>query len=339
MSEEQPSAASEEPQRMGLRRLLAILRLLLIVVLLILILVELWKGRWYAVLAWLLTTLVLLDTSVNVFYSMFEDPGSRWLGLVFWIASFMLGMRGVQRINAEGKLVVTRPQGPLGKLFAQFGVPGQLIIEGGMAAVLERLGEFTRVVGPGRHNLQRYERVAHVVDLRPQVRRIKVESVRTAEGLPFDIELEARFRIATTKDVSEDHQVSSPGSDRPKTPSGNEQGTGGSKEQKRIYDFSPEAIRGLVYDGGIVYDKEARKLEDWRDSVVRVIRQVVRDVSAALTVQSLLVSALPENAREQPQAPGTQGAEDRLSAREQPQAPGTQGAEDRLSAREQPQAP
>lgn len=288
MSDEFPGEEAERKGK-GSRRLLAVLRFLLILFGVGLVLAAVWKGRWYGILAWLITVVVLLDTSVNVFYSMYENPGSRRLGLLFWIAAFLLGMPATRRVTAEGKAVTTRPAGPLGNLFARFGVPGQLIVDGGMAAVLERRGAFTRVVGPGRYSLQRFEQVVHVIDLRPQVRRIELKDVRTADGLAFDVRLEARFRIASDEE--------SPGS-KPGAAQGAQGDSGASAEKsppkdgeasQPAYPFSKDAIRRLVYEGGILFDKEAGKQEDWRDGVVRVIEQAARDLSASWPLQKFLV--------------------------------------------------
>lgn len=291
MSEDELPDEQVARRGQGPNRVLAVLRLFGIVAGLVLAVILTWKGRFYALLVWLVTIVVLLDTSVNVFYSQYEDPGSRRLGLLFWIATFLLGMRQVQRITADGRLVTTRPEGPLGKLFARFGVPGQLIVDVDMAAVLARRGEYTRVVGPGRYELERHERPVYWFDLRPQVSKLRLGDIRTADGLVLDVSLDARFQIDATLEASGRASSVGPGS-REGAPSTSEEkpsqseGAAAEKEDlKPSYRFSQHGIVRLVKEWGILYDRDSGRFEDWRDSVVRVIEQTVRDVAATWPLQ------------------------------------------------------
>ncbi|GEM_PF-7067525 len=337
MSDGDTSAGGAAGRSRSFGCLLAAGRVLLILVGLILAVLALWKGGWYALIAWLLTLVLLIDTSVNVFYSVYEETGSRRWGWLLWIAAFLLGFPGAQRITSEGKLVPTKPPGPLGRLFARFGVSRELVIEGGWAAVLERRGQFTRVCGPGRYTLQRFEEVAHVIDLRPQVRTVEVKGVRTADGLTFDVELDARFRISATDPPGAGGGTGAAGTISQTAPSGSGAdgsgtttappgaggGTGTAGTTSKVapsgsgadgsqttgvptatptYPFSATAIQTLVYNGGILYQKEGQgsgnqlgtgdrsegRFEDWRDTVVRVVQQAVRDVAAGVRLEQIL---------------------------------------------------
>jgi hypothetical protein len=81
-------------------------------------------------------------------------------------------------------------------MVARVGGPGDLVIRNDSAVVLEQNGKLTRVEGPGRPNLGRFERVHQVVDLRPQRNRSKffVKGL-SKEGIPVRCELELYFQI------------------------------------------------------------------------------------------------------------------------------------------------
>jgi len=79
-------------------------------------------------------------------------------------------------------------------ILARVGGPGVLIVHESNLVLLERGGAFTRLIGPGRHVLQRFERPALVLDLRPQARRRRVNAW-TRDGLPVQTHLYLSSRL------------------------------------------------------------------------------------------------------------------------------------------------
>jgi regulator of protease activity HflC (stomatin/prohibitin superfamily) len=63
------------------------------------------------------------------------------------------------------------------------------------AVFLERFGRFTRVAGPGRVFLRRFERIREVLDLRPQ-ERSSVAKALTKDGIPVQTQIQVRFQLA-----------------------------------------------------------------------------------------------------------------------------------------------
>ena len=78
---------------------------------------------------------------------------------------------------------------------ARIGGPGNAIIFNDSAVFLERFGRSTRVAGPGRVFLRRFERIREVLDLRPQ-ERSSVAKALTKDGIPVQTEVQVRFQLA-----------------------------------------------------------------------------------------------------------------------------------------------
>ena len=73
--------------------------------------------------------------------------------------------------------------------------PGILIIRSGNAAVLERAGKITRIVGPGFHLTEAWEHLCAIVDLSLQTETWKLENVSTKDCIRLEIELTVEYRI------------------------------------------------------------------------------------------------------------------------------------------------
>ena len=84
------------------------------------------------------------------------------------------------------------PDGP--ETLHMVGGPGFLSVRHDSAAVLERGGIITRVLDPGSHRLDDFERVWDVVDLRPQRREVTIQA-NTRDGIPVSCKAEIRFHI------------------------------------------------------------------------------------------------------------------------------------------------
>ncbi len=142
-------------------------------------------------------------------------------------------LRGINSLLIrEGR--ITDPESPM----ARVGGPGYVIIFEDSAAVFEQYGRFTRVLGPGYYLLEPYERVRGVVDLRPQVRKVRVAGF-TKDGIPMQGEVEIEFQI------------------RQLTRTRPEQSAQRSQRFRAFYTFSWEAVLHAVYnapvkDGNIV---------------------------------------------------------------------------------------
>jgi hypothetical protein len=80
-------------------------------------------------------------------------------------------------------------------LLARFGGPGNVTVFNDSAVFLERFGRFTRVAGPGKVFLRRFERIRETLDLRPQ-ERSSVAKAMTKDGIPVQAEVQVRFQLA-----------------------------------------------------------------------------------------------------------------------------------------------
>ncbi len=74
------------------------------------------------------------------------------------------------------------------------GGPGTVHLASHLAAVLERAGQFRRVVGPGDQTLLPGERIFALVDLRPQTERSEIMTP-TRDGIPVRVDAELDFQI------------------------------------------------------------------------------------------------------------------------------------------------
>ncbi len=77
------------------------------------------------------------------------------------------------------------------------GGPGAVKIAPGEVAVTELNGRFHRVLKSGKHNLERFEIVYALLDLRQQERRATAVPLVTKDGINLRADLHVTFRIAT----------------------------------------------------------------------------------------------------------------------------------------------
>jgi len=73
--------------------------------------------------------------------------------------------------------------------------PGILIIRSGNAAVLEKSGKITRILGPGFHLTETWEHLSAIVDLSLQSETWARNDVLTKDSIPLEIELTVQYRI------------------------------------------------------------------------------------------------------------------------------------------------
>jgi regulator of protease activity HflC (stomatin/prohibitin superfamily) len=73
--------------------------------------------------------------------------------------------------------------------------PGMLDIRSGSAAVLERAGKITRIVGPGFYLTETFEYLSAMVDLSLQSGSWRLEDVLTKDRVPLEVKLTVQYRI------------------------------------------------------------------------------------------------------------------------------------------------
>jgi hypothetical protein len=119
----------------------------------------------------------------------------------------VLGMRGLRpvMIIKEGHVAVGA-----GSFYDRTGGRGLLIVYNDSAAVLEKGGQLTRVVGPSLTLLKPFERVWGVVDLRHQRWPLTVNAM-TKDGIPISCDVNVTFKI-------DDRFIDETGSVRVKSP-------------------------------------------------------------------------------------------------------------------------
>lgn len=77
------------------------------------------------------------------------------------------------------------------------GGPGLVQVKAGEAAVTEINGRFQRVLGPGKHQLERFEYVLTLLDLRLQERVEPQIKLVTKDGIELAVDLHLSYRIHT----------------------------------------------------------------------------------------------------------------------------------------------
>ncbi len=111
-----------------------------------------------------------------------DEPDSLVARLVFGGVEPTLEVRE-GRINPDGSVVLR-----------QVGGPGKLRVAHDSAVITQRVAYLHRILGPGEHPLEPFEKVWEVIDLRPQRRSVRVEFM-TCDGLPVYCQADIRFRI------------------------------------------------------------------------------------------------------------------------------------------------
>lgn len=251
----------------GKKRLLAILRALGLVLAVLLIGWGIFKGpdigpdfmrgNWAGLLGWILTSALLIHTSVTVLFSQYEDPPAVRDGLWYWIATVFMGQKQVQLVLKDGSVKTVEPTGPLANIFAKLGAPGIVIIDNGMAVVMERSGRFTQVKGSGIAFTRQFEKVAHVIDLRTQVRTRPVRNIISQDGLSFNLDrLDVLFEVAA------------------------------GFRDRGGYGFEAQAIMDLVFGGGLIYEK-GQEVE-WGDRVAGIVEALLRDIAATQPLERIV---------------------------------------------------
>lgn len=133
------------------------------------------------------------------------------------------------------------PDGPA--VLFKVGGPGFLSIAHNSAAVTSRVGRLHRVLGPGFHHLEPFERCWDVIDLRPQHRTLRVEFM-TLDGIPAYCNAEIRFRVAGSSSSTASSIQSDPMPSQP-------------------YPFDPEAVLKLATNKYVKSSEGSGRIADW----------------------------------------------------------------------------
>ncbi|MFP4394425.1 MAG: SPFH domain-containing protein [Anaerolineales bacterium] len=121
-------------------------------------------------------------------YDLSEEEAQEFVRLVMIGLPQRKPLHPIWRVQ-EGRAM---PDGPA--TMQEIGGPGFLSVGHDSAVVTSRLGALYRVIGPGFHVLDSFEKVWDVIDLRPQRRAVHVEMM-TRDGIPISCDASIRFRI------------------------------------------------------------------------------------------------------------------------------------------------
>jgi hypothetical protein len=152
----------------------------------------------------------------------------------------------------------TLPDGPLVMYMDKVGGPGYFSVAHDSAIVTGRLGKLRRVLGPGFHTAEPFEKVWDVIDLRPQRRSLHVEFM-TTDGIPAYCDAEIRFQIAgpTRADFFYPHEENIP---------------------PQPYPFNPAVILKLATAKYVKSREGTGRVQDWRIGLVNgALDGLIRD--------------------------------------------------------------
>ena len=139
----------------------------------------------------LIAVLHLFTQFAEQFYDLPREDAQRLSKYLFFGLCKELPRRPLLRVQ-EGQ---TNPDGPLVMYMDKVGGPGHFSVAHDNAVVTSKLGKLYRVLQPGFHRAEPFEKVWDVIDLRPQRRSLRVEFV-TTDGIPAYCDAEIRFQVA-----------------------------------------------------------------------------------------------------------------------------------------------
>lgn len=140
----------------------------------------------------------------------------------------------------------------------RIGGPGTVRIPETEVAVTEINGRFHRVLGPGRHLLERFEYILTLLDLRPQERQEANVPLVTKDGIEMEVDLRVNFRLET----------------------GGEEPTA-----TRPYPYSEEAARLAVYTQIVMPDSQVAL---WTTLPLRLSRAQIVQIVARYRLDEIL---------------------------------------------------
>lgn len=146
------------------------------------------------------------------------------------------------------------------------GGPGRIRVVGRDVAVTEQNSRFYRILGPGVHDLHRFEYIHKVLDLRPQERRTQDGfSVVTKDGIKITADVSIVFRLST----------------------GGEPPT-----RSRPYPFDTEAVRKAAYAAKVSDDNQ---VSTWDDAPLGIAKGQLTRIVARYRLDEIIYPNSPAN--------------------------------------------
>ena len=187
-------------------------------------------------------------------------------------AAFLSGLR--ERASAGGPSVRVKRDSltqdkeihPL----LRVGGPGRLVIGESDVVVTERNGRFSRILGPGRAQLDKLEYVRTVLDLRQQERTLPAVSFITRDGLDVRADVSVTFRLRRTLNEDDDGDERRPS---PGTP----------------YPFNADAVRRAAYAETLLPDDS---VATWEDIPLQRVIAVLRHAISSDRIDQLIYPEL-----------------------------------------------
>jgi hypothetical protein len=155
------------------------------------------------------------------------------------------------------------------------GGPAALIVYNDTAVVTEQGGRVKRVLGPGAHALEAFEKLWETVDLRPQRRVCQVDAL-TKEGIPVTCDLDICFRIADSA-VSAGGKESSPTS-----------------RSGITYPYAEDAVLRATTGKWICAPENRTRALNWDGRVVLMAEATLRDILATFRLDWLIRAPQPD---------------------------------------------
>ena len=152
------------------------------------------------------------------------------------------------------------------------GGPARLIIYDGVAIYLEQFGMFSRVLGPGlpMPDLDRYETIKSVIDLRPQT--IERESIRAwaKDGIQVTYSMRAEIQIASSEEARRRAVV---------LPCDEE-------ARNLVYPFDADAVQLAVESTTVANNQESESLEE-RDWILGSTGKIIGSLNSHMSRYSI----------------------------------------------------
>lgn len=205
------------------------------------------------------------------------------------VVSMMFGVMSSALRVTEGQL----DREPGNAAAELIGGPAWLTVADLSAAVIERGGGFSRVVGPGFTFLLPHERVRGAIDLHQQHRPV-TEKVMTKDGIPVEVVVDLIFRIT-------DRPMPGESDPEPPPPLGLitrlKQRFGlhvnpALLEASREHSFSREAVRRAVYESAVFSTERA---PDWAASFANVRAGDISDELVEMRLDEILAPDRPDH--------------------------------------------
>jgi hypothetical protein len=151
------------------------------------------------------------------------------------------------------------------------GGPIKLIIYDGYGVYLERGGKFSRVIGSGIMFLERYETVRDIIDLRPQVKELKIDAW-TKDGIELTLHVRVECQILSAEDAESSQKMdASP------------------EAEKRFYPFYDKAVQSAVETAAVRLNNDGQlEKYDWIAGVCGNLEGYIREHVYSNTINNLL---------------------------------------------------